>query len=449
MAEKARPPSIRRRLLVLLLGATAIIWFATGVASYVDARHEAEELLDAHLAQSAALLVVQVGDEFDEIDVEHAPQLHKYARRAAFQVWEGGTVPRVHSVSAPDARLSLQEQGFSNSEVEGRRWRVFSSWDAEHRYLVQVGEQQHARDEIAASIAKNLLLPLVAALPLLAVLIWLAVTRATRPVVALGDQVSARAPDNLAPIALPEAPVELVPLVARLNDLFSRVSTSLENERRFTADAAHELRTPIAALKVQAEVALAATNESDRQHALEKVIVGCNRASHLVDQLLTLVRLDPGSASSGRELCDVHVLAKSVLAELAPAALARNVEMELEYAPAAPLRANAALLGVLLRNLIDNAVRYSEPGTTVRVGVHSDADAIRLTVTDEGPGVPESELERLGERFHRLPGQEAPGSGLGLSIVRRIAEIHGASVRFGRGPGAKGLKAEVIFPRTD
>jgi two-component system sensor histidine kinase QseC len=448
MAERAQRPSIRRRLLVLLLGATAIVWLATGVVSYLDARHEAEELLDAHLAQSAALLVVQVGHDFDEIDVEHAPQLHKYARRAAFQVWEGGSVPRLHSVSAPDARLSPTEEGFSSSQVEGRRWRVFSTWDAEHRFLVQVGEQQHARDEITGSIAKNLLLPLFAALPLLAALIWLAVAWAIRPVKALGHQVSARAPDNLAPIVLPDAPVELEPLVARLNDLFARVSQSLENERRFTADAAHELRTPIAALKVQAQVAWGAPDNGERRHALANVILGCDRASHLVDQLLTLARLDPTGGSKTLEPCDVHALARSVLSQVAPLALERSVEVELAPAPPAVARANSALMGVLLRNLIDNAVRYSSAGTTVRVEVSSDAAAIRLTVVDEGPGVPESELDRLGERFHRLPGMTPPGSGLGLSIVRRIAEICGACVRFAPGPDGKGLKVEVIFCKS-
>ena len=448
MAKRARRHSIRRQLLILLVGATVSVWVGTGVVSYLEARHEAEELLDAHLAQSAALLVLQVGHEFDEIDVEHAPQLHKYARRAAFQVWEGGTILRLHSVSAPDARLSSQEQGFSDSAVEGGRWRVFSTWDAEHRFLVQVGEQQRARDKITRSIAKNLLVPSLAALPLLAALIWFAVARATRPVVTLGDQVSARAADNLAPIDLPDAPVELEPLVARLNDLFARVSQSLESERRFTADAAHELRTPIAALKVQAEVARGATVQPERWQALDKVIEGCNRASRLVDQLLTLARLDPAHGSNALDICDLNAVARSVLAQFAPLALAKSVDVELQPAPPAVVRANPALLEVLLRNLVDNAVRYSPAGTTVRVEVSSDAAAIRLEVVDEGPGVPERELDRLGERFHRLADMATPGSGLGLSIVRRIAELHGAAVSFSPGPHGKGLEATVAFPLT-
>jgi len=414
--------------------------------SYLEARHEAEELLDAHLAQSAGLLVAQIGHEFEEIDVEHAPQLHKYARRAAFQVWEGGTIPRLHSVSAPDVRLSPKEQGFSTTQVEGRRWRVFSTWDATHRFLVQVGEQQHAREEITRSIAKNLLLPSLAAFPLLAALIWVAVARAMRPVVTLGDQVSARTPNNLAAITLPNTPAELEPLLTRLNNLFARVRQSLENERQFTADAAHELRTPVAALKVQAEVARGAIDDGERRHALDNLIHGCNRASHLVDQLLTLARLDPASGSHALETCDLSAVARWVVAQLAPHAVARSIDLELEPAPAAIVQGDPALIEILLRNLVENAVRYSPGGTTVRVGVESDSVSTRLAVMDEGPGVPEGELERLGERFHRLPGTAAPGSGLGLSIVRRIAEIHGASVRFSAGSPDRGLNATITFP---
>jgi two-component system sensor histidine kinase QseC len=181
---------------------------------------------------------------------------------------------------------------------------------------------------------------------------------------------------------------------------------------------------------------------------LDNVVFGCDRAAHLVDQLLTLARLDPAGGHNVLEPTDVHVVARSVLAQLAPAALAKFVDLELGPGPAdAFVRANPALVEVLLRNLMDNAVRYSPPGTTVRVKVESDSAAIRLVVVDQGPGVPQSELERLGERFHRLPGVTSPGSGLGLSIVRCIADIHGASVRFSPAPDGRGLEAVVVFPR--
>src|SRR5512143_383943 len=181
MASGALRRSIRAELLGLLLAAVTVAWIVTAVVSYFDARHELDELLDAHLAQTASLLMTQLGHETEEIDVEHLPQLHRYGRRVAFQLWENGTTLGLHSLNAPDAHLSSKLEGFSDAEAAGVPWRVFSSWDPERRYLVQVGEQQETRDEIVAKIAKHLLWPLLVALPALALLIWLGIERAMRP----------------------------------------------------------------------------------------------------------------------------------------------------------------------------------------------------------------------------------------------------------------------------
>jgi two-component system sensor histidine kinase QseC len=445
MARPAARRSIRRELLVVLLAAVAVTWIATAVISYVDGRHELDELLDAHLAQSASLLVAQIGRESDEIDVEHSPHLHRYSRRVAFQFWEDGTVLRLHSANAPNSRLSPNIDGLSDAVVEGKRWRVFSGWDAGRHYLVQVGELAEARDEIVATIARNLLWPLLVALPALGILIWLGIDRATRPLRVLNRQVGHRAPDNLAALDLGDAPAEVAPLVASLNRLFDRVRTSMENERRFTADAAHELRTPLAALRAQAQVARGAGNDAERGHALDNVIVGCDRASHLVDQLLTLARLEPETLRAGHARCDLHEIARRAVAELVPGALAKAIDIELATAPAVTLQGDARLLQVLLRNLLDNAVRYSPPRTTVRVHVGEMEGGAFVTVADEGPGVAPDERERLGQRFHRLPGATASGTGLGLSIAKRIAQIHGATMSFAATATGFGLAVTVSF----
>ena len=435
---------MRRQLLVLLLGAVAVVWIGVGVASYVDARHEIDELLDAHLAQASSLLIAQAGHDLDEIE-EHVPETKRYARRVAFQFWEGGTRLRLHSSNAPLARLSAKDEGFSDVRIDGQRWRVFSSWDRRRRYVVQVGERLGARDEIVASIARNLLLPLVVALPLLALVVWLAIERVLRPLRVLNREVAHRAPDHLAPVEVGRAPVEVAPLVLNLNDLFGRVQASMDNERRFTADAAHELRTPLAALRAQAQVARGASDDRERIRALDNVIAGCDRAAHLVDQLLTLARLEPAHAQVAHADVALAPLVQAAIAEATPAALDKDIDIELTEGAPAHVQGDARLLGILLRNLLDNAIRYSPRGSTVTVDVGRDDGRARLTIRDHGPGVPPEARARLGQRFERFGVSDVTGTGLGLSIVARIAELHDARVTFGDAPSG-GLAVDVTFP---
>ena len=202
------------------MGAIALVWLLTAIYSYLDARHEINELLDAHLAQSASLIVAQVGHELEEIDIGQAPQLHERSRRVAFQIWERGRILRLHSANAPSARLSSREDGFSDAVIDGKRWRVFSGWNGERRFLVQVGERDETRREIAASLATNLLAPLLLALPALGLFVWFSITRALRPLATLGREVEERRPDNLAALGIDDAPAEVAPLVKSLNALF-------------------------------------------------------------------------------------------------------------------------------------------------------------------------------------------------------------------------------------
>jgi signal transduction histidine kinase len=234
-------------------------------------------------------------------------------------------------------------------------------------------------------------------------------------------------------------------LIAALNALFDRLRTSLEQERRFTADAAHELRTPLAAVKTQAQVALGATGEDERSRALGNVVAGTDRATRLVEQLLVLARLDPQKVLPHGQTVDLHELARQGVAELAPAAAAKGVEVSLAAGDAAPVAGDAVLLAVLLRNLLDNAVRYTPAGGEVEVSVRRTTGGVSLAVVDNGPGIPEAERGRVFERFHRVLGSGEEGSGLGLSIVRRIADLHRASVSLDAGPGGRGLRVEVRF----
>ncbi len=429
---------------MLALTTVVLVWIAAAAFTYYDAREEFGEILDAHLAQSASLLAVQASRELDEVETEHAPLLHKYSRRVAFQVWENGRVLRLHSANAPDQPLTERTQGFSDSVIDGHRWRVFSTWDESGKNLIHVAELTNDLDELAQDIAANLLKPLLFSLPLLAFLLWLAVARGLRPLVRLTAEVAQREPDNLAPLNAGTAPREVQPLIERLNRLFIRIDASLQKERRFTADAAHELRTPVSAIKAQAQVARAASTEAERNHALEKAILGCDRAAHLIDQLLTLARIDT-LGSEATETCQLRMIAAEVIASIAPMALNQNVRLELSAGHDVTVPGNPVLLRILLRNLIDNAVRHTRPGTSVRIDVARERGQSYLSVADNGPGIPEAELGKVAERFYRPLGTNASGSGLGLSIVQRIAEIHAATLHLSAPEDGNGLNVTVVF----
>lgn len=438
--------SLKKTLLLTVLSIIALVWIASAALTYLDARQELDEVLDAHLAQAASLLDAQAPHELYEVDTEHAPQLHKYSRRVAFQIW--GYADKklsLHSINAPDEPLGPFEPGFVTRRIDGQPWRVFTTWDSDRDHLIQVAERADSREHLAREIAGHMLLPLLVALPVLAALLWLAITKALRPVVVLADEVERRAPDNLSALDAPSAPAEVAPLIERLNALFSRIRHSLDNERRFTADAAHELRTPVAAIKAQVQVARGADGQAERVRALDNAIAGCDRATHLIEQLLTLARID-ATGENLMEACDLHRIAGEVIADLAPAALEKNVQLELAGNESVTVRGLPALLRIQLRNLIDNAVRHTPPGTQVTVRVARIAGKGTITVSDNGPGISGEELTRLSERFFRPLGTTASGSGLGLSIVRRIAEIHGAELRIANNDTGPGLRIAVTFP---
>ncbi len=448
--------SLRGRLLAGVLSAVAMAWIAVSLSGYWYAREELDELFDAHLAQSAALLVAQLphaeeGDDDDhelELEFEHAPLLHRYARNVAFQVWERGRRLRVHSVSAPRERLSSSEKGFSDGVSGEERWRVFSTWALDRRVLVQVGERVDARDAVSREIAEHLLLPLVVALPLLALGLLIAIGRGLAPLAVIADAVASRDPARLEPLALSGTPLEIRPLVERLNSLFARISQGIERERTFTADAAHELRTPLAAIRAQAQVAHDATDAAERRRALELVMAGCDRAAHLSTQLLTLARLEADAWQGRMVPCDLVPIAREVLAEVAPEAHARRVALELVGDPTAVVPGDATLLHVLLRNLVDNAVRYGPEGGCVRVIVQRAGSALELSVSDEGPGLAAVDKPRVTDRFYRGLGTSETGAGLGLSISARIAELHGAALAFTDAAGGRGFQVRVRFPEA-
>ena len=449
--------SLAQRLTAMVLGFVLVTWLGTVAVAWFVTQHELNELLDAHLAQTAALLATGEVDDDDAV-VEAPTLLHKYQSRVAFQIWHKGKL-HARSADAPEAPMApAATRGLSDQRIGGARWRVFTvaRLDKDRvEDVIHVGEQASARRHVLLASLRGSLLPLLVALPLLAAGIWWAVRRAVRPLRSLGASVAARHPHTLEP--LPEDGVlpEVRPLVRALNGLFERVHEQLASERRFTADAAHELRTPIAGIRMQAQVAQGATQDEERRAALAATIAGCDRATRLVEQLLQLARLEADMADtrapdSRRGQADLAAAAAQQVHELAAQAGRRGQQMALDRPPhAVAVPMSGPLLAVLLRNLIDNALRYGPDGGRVQVQVlAATADAgARLVVEDAGPGLSDADLQRLGERFFRVLGSGQSGSGLGWSIVQRLARLHDLDMALDRSPALGGLRVTVRWPR--
>jgi two-component system sensor histidine kinase QseC len=443
------PVSLQGQLLALMMGTLAIVWTVTAIATWRDTRHELDELLDSHLTQAAALLVARQAHDLDEDDIPlDAPTLHKYAPKVAFQVFHedalllrSANAPVLPMVAGPVQRM----EGFTTAVIDGALWRIFGAHGNARDVQVFVGERLDARDAISWAVVRATLWPMLLALPVIALGVWWAVRRGTLPLRQLSHTLAARQPNALLPVVLERAPSEIALVLHALNGLFARIAALMASERRFTADAAHELRTPIAAIRVHAEVAQQETDEARRQQALQYTLQGCDRTTHLVAQLLTLSRLET-SESAPLQTTDLRALARQAMADLAPASNLKQQTMTLVAPDESSVRGDDTLLQVLLRNLLDNAIRYSPEQATITVTIHTVHGQQVLTVEDSGSGLEDAHLQRLGERFYRPAGTASPGSGLGLSIVRRIAQVHGATLAIERSAALGGLACVVRFP---
>jgi len=433
--------SLRARLLAWLLGGVLAVGAAGGFIVYRNALREADAFFDYHLRQTALVL------RDEPVGYQLAPRLPAPEAGYDFvvQVWSLDGV-RVY-LSRPHASLpEVTTLGFATVNTAEGRWRVFGV-QAETR-VIQVAQPMSVRQERAADLALETLKPFALLLPALALLIWFAVGRALRPLEHVTALVQTRRVDSLD--ALPEEPLpeEVQPLVAALNELLARLRAALGRERAFMADAAHELRTPLTALHLQMGMLARAKSAEERAAAMETLSAGVQRAIRLIEQMLALARAEP-RAVQPRVPLRLDELAREVVGELVPLADLRHIDLGIAAAAPARLEGDADALRTLLRNLIDNAVRYSGDGGRVDVTVEAlpeAAGAVRLTVSDDGPGIEPAEHQRVFDRFYRRAGTREPGSGLGLAIVSTIAAAHHATVQLGPGLGGRGLGVTVSFP---
>ena len=432
--------ALRTKLLVWLLVALVIAGGAASVATYTRAQHDIDELLDYQLQQLAFSLSRQgAASPFE-------PGLRVHEPDFVTQIWDRNGVLQFYS--RPNFALPRPpEPGFSNINWHGQQWRVFTQ--SEGLRTIQVAHPLSLRQEMAADLARRAVQPLLALIPILAVLIWIVVGRALRPLQALSRDVRARSASDLAALPFGGLPDEVRPLVSSLNDLLQRLQRAIESQGQFVADAAHELRTPLTAVQLQLQVLQRAESQPERDAALERLGEGIRRSTHLVQQLLTLARQEPGSAAPEKESVDLRALAERVAADFEPLARDKTIDLKLDLR-AAVVPGEAEGLRVMLNNLVENAIRYTPAGGRVSLIVHRDDAEATVEVDDTGPGIPEDQRARVFDRFYRATrsdsSSESEGSGLGLAIVKRVVDRHSGRIDLGTGSSGVGLSVIVRLP---
>jgi two-component system, OmpR family, sensor kinase len=431
--------SIRRQLLFWLL---AIVLLGVGIAGwliYRQALAEANELFDYQLQEIAEALpsepfsqVLGSRDTGDEGIV-----LQIWNRNGALMYYSRPRAPL-----APRAEL-----GFSTERTDRGDWRVYGAIVGDN--VVQLAQPVSVRNRLAANVALRTLWPLIVLLPLLGLAVWVVVGRGLKPLRRVTGALDARHPEALDPLPDARLPLEVQPLVRALNGLLARLSTALDTQKAFVADAAHELRTPLAAVQIQTQLVARASDDATRREALADLQAGVTRATRLAEQLLALARSEPDSHTETNTI-DLHALLEDCVLTYAPLAQQRGVDLGIEKNDTATVTGNAEALRVMFNNLVDNAAKYTPPGGRVDVSLSVEDGRPVVRIADSGPGIPPAERERVFDRFYRAGASvsrvrtDIAGSGLGLAIVRRIALQHGASVTLGDSPAA-GLLVNVRF----
>lgn len=365
-----------------------------------------------------------------------------------YQVWDRNGQLILRSNGAPKQAMSIEKSGFETIALEGATWRVFQIKNLKSGVIISVGESYEFLQALESRITQDSILIMLITYPLLAILIWVIVGRAFDSVNRLSKKLTIRFEKKRQPIDASLAPKEIEPFITELNHLLDRLQNTIDREKRFASDAAHELKTPLAALKTQAQVALHSQNDNERIRAIKNLILSVDRSTHVVQQLLTMSKMVPESTLNDVESIDLSKIVRESAAELAEKAFAKQTDLEVHCQPGQSMmiNGNTTAIRIMLRNLIDNAIRYSPNNSQVQIMLNRKVDHIELTVVDNGPGIPEELRERVFERFFRVVGNQSTGSGLGLGIVKQIADLHHAELQLGAPKNHSGLKVVLKFP---
>jgi two-component system sensor histidine kinase QseC len=442
--------SLRSRLTWLLVGAAIAAWTVSSAWLYRSSLAQTDRLFDAALVEAAHAVLAVVARELkhhpedeDEGEIELEAVDHAHTESIFYQVRGKRGEIVFRSPGAPHEPLAAAgATGFVDARLPDGAYRVYSLEARRERTTIHVAQPVAVRTQLAQSAALRLLLPGLVLAAVLAGGVWLIVRRVTAPVIDFAGAIDARAPGDSTTVEINGLPAELRPVGLAVNRLIGRVDDALRHERTLTADAAHELRTPLAALRAQAQVALRAREEGERSEALRSLIGGVDRATRLVETVLALARLDARSVDRDA-LPTVHLerLAAEAAGSLKASPRARAIRIDVDV-PAIAVRADPESLPIALRNLCENALRHA--ASRLRVEARADGGEVTIAVRDDGPGMSAEQQARAFDRFHRGP--EGGGAGLGLALVKRVAEMHGGEVRFGTGLDGKGLGVELVLP---
>lgn len=434
--------SLRARLLVSLLAAIVVVGVAQAVMAYRTTLAQADEIFDYHMQQMALSLRAGLPESgpVGRRNLNPADVSDEFV----VQVWTENGVQIFQSAG----RVALPQRailGFADIPAQGTMYRVFSIQTGSQ--VVQVAQDMAVRRQMARTLALRTVSSIALVAPLLMLIVWWVVRRSMIPVTRVQRQLAQRKADDLTEVSEAGLPDEIRPLVHELNQLIVRVREAFEAQKHFVADAAHELRSPLAALKLQVQGLQRATDEPTRETSTRRLASGIDRATRLVDQLLVLAR-QQSTRANGLQAGPVNLadITRRAVADAAGAAQAAGLDLGLAHADEVPVSGFADALAILLRNLLDNAIKYTPAGGRIDVELRHDAQGPLLSVMDSGPGIPAEDRERVLDRFYRLPGSEATGSGLGLAIAKSVADLHGARITLDTAPQLGGLWVQLRFP---
>jgi len=463
-------PSIRTFLLINLLLSVTLITSLAIIGNLFLAHRDIQTQLDAQLIRTGLRMQAFFSDNVGNrnLAVVQSNLLHEMnptivlkhnntppskaaktrANMLEFQLWNNRSKLLLHSISAPKIPFSNGKSGLSTLWLNGEAWRVNTVYNANSKITIMLAERVNYRQKLENQLTQDSIFIMLLTYPFLGFLIWIIIGRGLDTLKKIATEVRRRAPSNLEPVSMESVPSEIEPLIIELNSLFESLQNTFDREKRFAADAAHELKTPLAALSAQTQVALRADNPEERNQALMKVLAGVDRSTHVIHQLLTLSRMVPQAIIQDQQPVNLAKQAIDVAALLAPEAIAKDIDLELLSPESdAMVNGNLTAIGILLRNLVDNAIRYTEKGSYVRIDIQEDEQHVTLSVIDNGPGIPEELRKRVFERFYRVIGTKATGSGLGLGIVLQIVKLHNAEIELVTPENGVGLEVRISFPK--